>query len=109
MAVAIRESAAVPRTNSKLEGAMLRHLAIASIVLLSSLPAAAFDVTVCDQLVPKGQVGEVPNDLDCNGQNPAVRVGERSTLHLNGHRLNGPTTGDAIVYVVKSATITGPG
>jgi len=89
---------------------MLRHLAVILVVSSWSSLAGAVDVTTCDQLVPAGQVGEVLNDLDCNGGSGfAVTLDHGATLHLNGHRLNGPTAGGAIVHALKSATIVGPG
>jgi hypothetical protein len=89
----------------------MRHLAVALVVLIWSPVAWALDITTCDQLVPAGQVGEVQNDLDCGAGSfaSAVRLDNRATLHLNGHRINGPTTGDGLVLAVKSATIVGPG
>jgi hypothetical protein len=75
------------------------------------VPAAhALDVTACDQLVPAGQVGEVRNDLDCAGAPSGVRLGNRATLRLNGHRLNGPTTSEDLVSALgRRAVIIGPG
>jgi hypothetical protein len=89
---------------------MLRYLAVALILSSWSSLAGAVDVTTCDQLVPAGQVGEVLEDLDCSG-GPffGVSLGAGATLHLNGHRLNGPTAGGAIIYALKSATVVGPG
>lgn len=83
-------------------------------LLVSMLPsvATAFDITSCGQAVPRGQVGELLNDLDCSGGAYAAGVTllDRATLRLNGHRVNGPVTGTAIIVATEhKAKVVGPG
>lgn len=91
---------------------MIRPLLLAALLLLRPGLAAAIDITSCDQVVPKGQVGEVLNDLDCSGGTFAAGVTllNHATLRLNGHRINGPVTSGALVHATgKAAKIVGPG
>jgi len=95
---------------------MLRALSLVVFVLVAGSVAHAVDITVCDQVVPPGQVGELRNDLDCSSGSFAaavhlgqIYVGQMATLRLNGHRLKGPTVGGRVVDVPGSARIEGPG
>jgi hypothetical protein len=83
-------------------------VAAVAIVSVSSLTASALDVTSCEQLVPKGQTGELQNDLNCAGEASGVGLDDRATLRLNGHRVTGPTT-LPLINALGSATIVGPG
>jgi hypothetical protein len=82
-------------------------------VLLSTAPVRAFDVTVCHQTVPKGEVATLMNDLFCgNNGGPNVTVNGGSTLKLNGHRIDGGFIGvltnpGGLVRILGPGEITG--
>jgi len=90
----------------------MRHVALACLFALSAGTAEAYDVTACGQEVPPGQVGNLVADLDCSGfgAEPAVRLGARTILRLNGFALTGSPSG-AAVQVAEGATVAidGPG
>jgi hypothetical protein len=91
---------------------MIRRLVLASLTLLAPSISAAIDITTCGQTVPVGQVGELSNDLDCgSGEHAAgVLLETRATLRLNGHRINGPVTGAALIRGIgRTAKVIGPG
>jgi hypothetical protein len=90
---------------------MGRYLALVAGVLVAAIPARAVDVTLCDQVVPAGQVGDVVADLDCqsNAFGAAVHLDQNATLRLNGHRIAGPTGGGNVIEIPLSGRIEGPG
>jgi len=73
--------------------------------------AHAIDVTLCDQVVPAGQIGDVQNDLDCqsNAFAAAVHLEQNARLRLNGHRIIGPKGGANVIDIPLSGRIEGPG
>jgi hypothetical protein len=102
-------------------------------VLLAILahPAAAVDVTGCDQQIPAGMVGVLQSDLDCSGSGSCVSdpvphpcsanadcsvgfcvysgdrglmLADRAGLQMNGHTL---TNGG--VWCSASCSVSGPG
>src|SRR5262245_37202446 len=86
-------------------------LAVLLGVMFAAGLARAVDVTLCDQVVPAGQVGEVQNALDCqsNAFAAAFHLGQMARLRLNGHRITGPKGGGNVVDIPSSARIEGPG
>jgi hypothetical protein len=86
---------------------MRRALVLA--VLLGPANAAAFDVTLCYQTVPAGQVGILRNDLLCDGSGgPNVNISRGGTLELNGHTIDGGYIGVSS-YPGGQAKLIGPG
>ena len=73
-------------------GPPMRILGAIAFVLWTLSPAAAVDITACNQGVPAGQVGVLQNDLDCSGQpssTDGVWIERGGTLDLNGRTIVG--------------------
>lgn len=81
-------------------------------VLFFAGPALAFDVTACGQAVPPGEEGVLMADLVCDrlpqGNPPAVTVGSRGTLNLNGHTITAPHN-TAVTANTGGISVLGPG
>lgn len=90
----------------------MRGIALACLVALSGGAAHAFDVTSCGLTVPPGQVGLLLADLDCSGvtSGPALQLGERAALRLQGFAIVGAPT-QPVVRVAERGTVSleGPG
>ena len=64
----------------------MTRIGIVVAVALAASRAAAVDVSSCGQAVPDGETGVLQADLDCSAD-PAVTLGNRSTLDMNGHAI----------------------
>jgi hypothetical protein len=74
--------------------------------MLVSTPALAIDISTCDQVVPRGQVGVLIADLDC--RTTAVRLEMGARLRLDGHTI-AVDSGLGVECRQKRCTIEGPG
>jgi hypothetical protein len=92
---------------------MRQVLALLAIFLAATCTQAAeVHITACGQVVPPHQVGVLDVDLlNCPNPPGAVGVGDRATLWMNNHSINGPA--DAFfpvgVRCGASCTVLGPG
>ena len=99
------------------DGSGLRRFGAVFVILLLPVPALALDITSCGQTVPPGEQGVLVTDLVCprlpEGNPPAVAVGDRGTLNLNGHSITAPSN-TAVVSVAPDRgfvrmAVVGPG
>ncbi len=101
---------------------LARGVASGGFVLALASPGGAFEVTSCDVLVPRGEIGELRQNLSCSHTvahcadspeilcadpgpgvgpgcprgpcvNRAIQLADRATLRLNGHELRGGKVG----------------
>ena len=89
----------------------MNRFALLTGIVLTASAASALDVSLCDQVVPTGEVGEVVADLDCqsNAFAAAVHLDQAAHLKLNGHRIIGPKGGGNVIEIPFSGRIEGPG
>ena len=88
---------------------MSRWARLCLTVGLTALPATssiAMDITVCGQTVPDGVRAILTADITCPGSGPAITLGHRARLRLDGHTVSGGTNG---VECLSTCRVTGPG
>lgn len=87
-------------------------LALILAALVLARPARALEITDCDTIVPDNETGFLRADLSCAGAFIGVRLMERATLRMEGHRIIGTFTPDpprAVECAGKRCKIVGPG
>ena len=88
---------------------MSRWTRVLLAVGLTALPAKssmAIDITACGQTVPDAGSAILAADITCPGSGPAITLGRRARLRLDGHTVTGGTAG---VECLGACRVTGPG
>jgi len=84
---------------------MTLRLTLAFVLLIAAVDrVTATDVTSCGQTVAPRDMAVLTTDLTCSSSASGVFLGDRSTLDMNGHTMNGGG-----VNCIGSCTVTGPG
>ena len=90
---------------------ILRLMFIATFLFSAPLVQAGqrIDITSCGQTLPKRARGTLQADLVCSSSEDGVRMGDRTTLLMNGHSITGAFTGIQVTADSRRVRIKGPG
>jgi len=79
---------------------------VCGLVVVSAAPVAALDITACGQTVPVRGKARLVTDLICPPGAPAIVLGNKARLRLDGHTVSGGSRG---IECAESCKIHGPG
>jgi len=83
---------------------MSRWLVAAALVVSTSYPASAIDISTCGEMIPRGQTGRLVADLACSG-GYAVVLEQSATVDLNGHSITTSNGGSGVSCLGRRCSV----